>query len=257
MSTFVLVHGSWHGGWCWERLVPLLEAAGHRVLAPDLDGLGADPTPPGLVTLQTWTDQIGRLVDDLPEPAILVGHSRGGIVISQVAEERPDAITALVYLAACLPRDGESLFQLAQTDTESTIMPNLVVDEAQGFHTIRPEAAAEIFYHDCPPADAERSVARLRPEPNAPTFTPLHLTDGGFGRVPRFYLTCLQDRAIGPALQERMFTAQPCRQVISLETGHFPMYSAPDETARHLGSIAAAADGSPAGRAAPAAMAGV
>jgi pimeloyl-ACP methyl ester carboxylesterase len=234
MGTFVCVHGSWHGGWCWEHLVPLLAQAGHLVLTPDLAGLGADVTPPGDVTLAMWTEAIGALVADTPEPVVLVGHSRGGIVISQVAEEHPDQISCLVYLAAFLLRDGESLLQVAQTDTESQILPNLLINEAEGFHTIQTETAPAIFYNASPQSVIAGAVARLRPEPNAPTFTPLQLTDANFGRVPRVYIRTLRDRAVGPVLQERMVGHLPCRDVLSLDTDHSPFFSAPRELAKHL-----------------------
>ncbi len=87
----------------------LLRGAGHRVDAPDLAGLGADRTNPAGITLATWRDQIVALADEAVEPIVLVGHSRGGIVISEVAEARPDKIARLVYLAAFLLGDGESI----------------------------------------------------------------------------------------------------------------------------------------------------
>jgi pimeloyl-ACP methyl ester carboxylesterase len=239
MSTFVLIHGSWHGAWCWNQLTPLLVRAGHRVLAPDLAGLGDDPTPPRAVTLGTWTTAISRLHDAEVEPVVLVGHSRGGIVISQVAEERPDHVACLVYLAAFLLSDGQSLIQVAQTDAQSQILPNVVVDEQGGFHMINRERARDIFYHESPPADAQRAVRLLRPEPNAPTFTPLSLTDGNFGRVPRVYVHTRRDRAVGPALQERMVAALPCREVVSLDTDHSPFFSAPQALAASLLAVAA------------------
>ena len=82
-------------------------------------------------------------------------------------------------------------------------------------------------------------MARLRPEPNAPSFTPLHLTAERFGRVPRYYIRCERDRAIGPGLQGRMVEASPCRQVFTLDTDHSPFYSAPMELAKILLAIMA------------------
>ncbi len=111
MSTFVLIHGAAHGGWCWYKVVPLLEKHGHTVLAPDLPGHGKDKTPVADVTLQLYVDSVCKLLDAQREPVILVGHSMGGGIITQVAEERPERIKWLVYLAAALPRNGQSMFE--------------------------------------------------------------------------------------------------------------------------------------------------
>ncbi len=102
MSTFVLVHGSWHGAWCWNKLTPLLEREGHAVIAPDLPGHGEDWTPIPEISLQSYVDRVGEALDSAPEPAILVGHSMAGTVISQLAEQRPDQVAGLVYLCAFL-----------------------------------------------------------------------------------------------------------------------------------------------------------
>jgi pimeloyl-ACP methyl ester carboxylesterase len=89
VTIFILVHGSWHDGWCWDGVATLLRGSGHVVHAPDLVGLDDDGTDLAGVTLTTWRDQIVALVDAAAEPVVLVGHSRGGIVISAVAEARP------------------------------------------------------------------------------------------------------------------------------------------------------------------------
>jgi pimeloyl-ACP methyl ester carboxylesterase len=100
MGTFILVHGSWHGAWCWERVVPRLQTAGHTVIAVDLPGYGEDHTPVADITLQAYADKVLAAVDAADEPVVLVGWSMGGIVISTVAEQRHERIAHLVYLAA-------------------------------------------------------------------------------------------------------------------------------------------------------------
>src|SRR5260370_40737879 len=110
MSTYLLVHGAWHGAWCWRKVVPLLEKVGNGWLAPDLPGHGQDSTSLAYVTLEAYVSRLLPLVDAAPEPVILVGHSLGGTVISQVAEARPEKVRLLVYLSALLPRAGESAF---------------------------------------------------------------------------------------------------------------------------------------------------
>src|SRR5262249_48601509 len=105
---FVLVHGAWHGAWCWYKIVAGLDSAGHRLTAPDLPSGGIDATPPATVTLQSQADRLVAVLDTLPDPVILVGHSAGGPVISLAAEARPQKIAKLVYLTAFLLPDGGS-----------------------------------------------------------------------------------------------------------------------------------------------------
>ena len=112
MAVFVLVHGSWHGGWCWKRLTPLLRAAGHEVYAPTLAGLGErSHTLSQGIDLETHVMDVVNLMqfEDLKE-VILVGHSMGGMVIVGAADASPDRVRHLVYLDAVTPGDGQSLF---------------------------------------------------------------------------------------------------------------------------------------------------
>src|SRR6476620_11163165 len=100
MKTFVLIHGSWHSAWNWHRVVPLLEKAGHQAIAVDLPGMGRDKTPIAEVKMKNTVQALCAFLDDIPGKVILVGHSKNGIMISQVAEYRPGKIEKLVYLAA-------------------------------------------------------------------------------------------------------------------------------------------------------------
>ncbi len=228
MRTYVLVHGSWHGGWCWYKVVPLLEKAGHIVIAPDLPSLGKDKTPITEISLETWTNSICQILDAQPELSILVGHSRGGIIISQAAEQRPDKVQRLVYVAAFLLRDGESLLQVAQGDGASPVLPHLVLSADQRSAAVREEAVQELFYGECPAEDIALARLLLAPEALAPSATPVHVTDANFGRVPRVYIECRRDKAVLPAVQKKMYTALPCAKVIAMDTDHCPMLSRPE-----------------------------
>jgi len=237
MSTYILVHGSWHGGWCWYKIVPLLEKAGHNVVVPDLPGQGTDRTPLAKISLETWTDSICRLLDSQTEPAILVGHSRGGIVISQAAERRPEKVKTLVYVTAFLLRDGESLLQVMQADGTSLVLPNLLMSGDQTSVTVRQEAIRDLFYGEC--ADEDVALARLllTPEPVAPIATPIRITSANFDRLPRVYIECRRDKALPPAMQVRMYTALPCEKVVSIDTDHSPFFSSSEELAAGLLSL--------------------
>jgi pimeloyl-ACP methyl ester carboxylesterase len=242
MSTFVLVHGAWHGRWAWEKVVPLLEEAGHKVEAPDLRGHGDDKTPVPEVSLQSYADRVSEVLDGQSEPVILVGHSMGGIVISEVAERHPEKVRLLVYLAAFLLPNGKTLLETAQTDDETLVLQNVEVDEDKGIVTIREDAAREVFYGDCSEEDVERAKERLQPQALAPFATPVGVGEENFGRVKRTYIECLQDRAIGPATQKLMYTELPCEKVISMETSHSPFLSVPEKLVSHLVSLATVAD---------------
>jgi pimeloyl-ACP methyl ester carboxylesterase len=237
MSTFVLIHGSWHGGWCWNKVVPLLERAGHKVITPDLPGSGQDKPPIPNITLQVYAERVCQVLDTQPEPVILVGHSMAGIVISQAAEYRPEKIKTLVYLAAYLLRDGQSLLEVGLSDAGSLIPPNLVLNEQEGYHLIKDEALRAALYADCSDADVARAKSLLKPQANAPTATPVHVTQENYGRVPRVYIETLQDQTISPGLQKRLYTATPCQAVISMNTSHSPFFSAPEELANHLMAV--------------------
>ena len=238
MGAFVFVHGGWSGGWCWEKVVPLLQEAGHEAHAPDLPGSGDDPAPIHEVSLQGYADRVSEVLDAQPEPVVLVGHSSGGVAVSQAAEQRPEKVKLLVYLAAFLLRDGETLFGAAENETGSLVLPNLVVSEDGASATIREDAVVEALLHDCPEEDAERAKARFAPQALAPFATPLSLTEGNYGRVPRAYIQTLRDRAISPPFQEYMYGRQPCREVLSMDTSHSPFFAAPEELAGHLESLA-------------------
>jgi pimeloyl-ACP methyl ester carboxylesterase len=238
MSTYVLIHGAWHGAWCWERVVPMLERAGHRVRAPDLPGHGKDRTPTRDVTLQGYADRICRVLDAATEPVVLVGHSMGGIAITEAAERRPEKVRVLAYVSAFLLRDGETLVQIASGDREALVMPNLVVSEDQASATLRPEAVRDAFYGNCAPEDAAHAQSRLVPQALGPFQTPVRTTPGNWGRIPRVYIGCARDRAITPPVQQKMCAALPCRKVVALDTDHSPFYSAPRELADHLLALA-------------------
>ena len=234
MSNYVLIHGAWHGGWCWKNILPLIEKEGHKVVAPDLPGHGKDKKPITEITLQAYTDRVCQILDEQSEPVILVGHSMGGVVITQAAEYRPEKIKKLVYLTGFLLHNGEFLLQLAEPDTEALVLPNLVMAEDQSYATVKEEALKEVFYADCSDEDVEFAKSQLVPQAAAPFATPVSTTEENFGRIPRVYISCLRDKAISPSIQEKMYTALPCEKVITLDTSHSPFFSAPEALANHL-----------------------
>ncbi len=234
MSTFVMIHGGWAGGWVWQRVAPLLAGQGHRVIAPDLPGHGDDHTPPDRITLDSYVQRVAETLDELSEPAVLVGHSSGGVVVTQAAERLTDRIERLVYVCAYLPADGQSLLELGQRDPDQLVLPNLVFSDDGATARIRSDVVGEALFADCSPADHERFAARATAEPIAPASTPVKVTPSAYGGLPKAYVECRRDRGISPELQRAMHSAAGCAPVVSMDTGHMPMYADPTTLARHL-----------------------
>jgi len=237
MSTYILIHGAWHGAWCWNKVVSLLEKEGHAVVAPDLPGHGDDKTPIAKVTLRAYADCVCEVINIQSEPVILVGHSMGGIVITQAAEICPDHIQKLVFLTAFLLKSGETILQYAQEDSEALVLPNRVMSEDKSYTRIKDEAIKQTFYADCSDKDVDRARFLLASQATAPSKTPVRTTKENFGRIPRIYIECLQDKAISPAIQRRMYSKLSCEKVISMDTSHSPFFSAPEELVGHLLSL--------------------
>lgn len=189
------------------------------------------------VTLQSYADRVCETLDAQPDRPVLVGHSMGGMAITQAAEQRPDRIGVLVYLCAFLPRDGESLAGLASTDADGLVLPNLMPSEDGTVLSLREGTPPKAFYGECSAADAAWATARLVPDPAVGHTTPVRTTSRNWGRVPRVYIECVRDRAIPVALQRRMYTASPCMKVFSMDTDHSPFLSAPQALAAHLLSL--------------------
>ncbi|HWI61623.1 MAG TPA: alpha/beta fold hydrolase [Symbiobacteriaceae bacterium] len=242
MSTYVLVHGSFQGGWCWERVIPHLVKAGHHVVALDLPGHGEDTTPVAQVTLDSYVATVRKVVETRQEPVILVGHSFGGMVISQVAEQIPEKVQKLVYLAALLPQNGLSALQLPNPDGDA-LMANIIINQAEGWVFVKQEAIGPVYYTDCTPEDVAYVVPKLQVEPLMPYMQPVTLSAEKFGTVKRYYIGCQQDRSVTPAFQQVLLAATPCEQVFTLDAGHSPYISRPAELAAILLQLAQVAQG--------------
>lgn len=235
MARFILIHGAWHGGWCWWRIVERLTALGHEVEAPDLPSHGADPTPASGVTLRDYAASICRRIDASDVAPILVGHSMGGLVVSQVAEERPDRIAKTIYLAAILAEiGGVPLAPVASKPLRESLRPSAdgrVIEFA-------PEGAREVFYAHCSDEDVAFALARLCPQSASVLSTAPLLSAERFGHVPRVYIECLEDRALPVEQQREMYGRIGCPDVYSIATDHSPFFSRPDELTTILHDLA-------------------
>jgi pimeloyl-ACP methyl ester carboxylesterase len=240
MARIVLVHGAFGRAAVWDRVLPGLRSAGHDVEAIDLPGQGDDPTPVAEVTLDRYAQRVCQALADGP-PAVLVGHSMGGMVITQAAASCSEHVDRLVYVAAFLPVDGQSLIDITQLPEAAgdAVQANLVVDGDPPVATMPPEAARDGLMHCCDDEQTAWAQSLRGPQPVAPFTHPVRIDGGGdFARLRRAYVMCLQDRAIRPALQRRMLEAAGCDPVIEIDTDHCVWASRPDELVAALDRLA-------------------
>jgi pimeloyl-ACP methyl ester carboxylesterase len=174
MTNFLLVHGATLGAWSWERVLPGLAGAGHTARAIDLPGAGADSTPVAEVKLARYADAICEALADAP-PTLLVGHSMGGMAITQAAAQCPDRVAGLIYVAAFLPQPGQSLLDITRfpEGAGDSVQANLVIEGDPPVATMPAAAAApEALYHCCTPAQIEWALPRRTPQPVIPFTQP-------------------------------------------------------------------------------------
>ncbi len=238
MSTFILVHGSWHSSWNWHKVLPILEQKGYHAISIDLPGMGRDKTPIQNVTLEVTVNKLLEIIDNAEGKVILVGHSKNGIVVSQAAEYRPHKVEKLIYLAAYLIPNGKTQAEYSAQDTDGVLKPHVNRFPETKSHTLQPIIYKEGLYHDCDDDITEMAKCILNHESAATGITPLQLTETNYGSVPRYYIECTKDRAVTPFIQQKMYTETPCVKVYQMSTSHSPFFSKPKELCNILTEIA-------------------
>ncbi len=233
MATFILIHGSWHGGWCFDDVKALLEAQGHAVIAPDLPGMGGGDDEMAQITLQGWGNFAADLCRSAPQkPVILAGHSRGGLVVSQAAETAPEAIDAIVYICAMMLPNGASRAQFKTMEEPNPAFDALISKTPGGHGSVITGANPEaVFAQLSPPDKVAAAMARLVSEPHGPRATPVHVTPERWGKIPRTYVECTEDRTIPINSQRRMIAMSPGAKVVTLDADHSPFLSRQKELA--------------------------
>jgi pimeloyl-ACP methyl ester carboxylesterase len=236
-KTYILVHGAGHGAWCWKKVIPLLETYGYRVAALDLPSCGNDKRVLERITLGDDVQKVTDAASAQSGKVILVGHSSGGVVISQAAEILgSEKVDKLVYLDAFLPQHGESVFSLAgkikannatasSLETEISAAP-LLFSVGEKIASWNPEIVEQYFYHDCAPEDIAYAKTHLRSHAVAALSTPVNVTDPRYGRIPKYYILCTAAKDLD---KSSIVQNMPCQKVYELPSSHSPFFSMPEK----------------------------
>ncbi|HPD91982.1 MAG TPA: alpha/beta fold hydrolase [Pararhodobacter sp.] len=237
MARIILIHGAWGNALNWVSVAPVLKAAGHTVEALDLPGHGANGAASGAIGQSTYADYVEARLLDGP-PAMLVGHSMGGMVVAQVASRQPGHVTKAVFVTALLPRDGESLLGLIRQQDAPGVQAAVRPGPVPGTTVLDPSAAAALF-PEATPKLAAAAMAAMSPQSNKAQMDPVQIAPG-FARVPRAYVFCSQDLVVVPALQRQMVAATPCEATVTMDCGHVPQLTRAQDLAEILLGFAAA-----------------
>jgi pimeloyl-ACP methyl ester carboxylesterase len=224
----VLVHGAFEDGQVWGHVSAKLEKDGYKVVTVDLPGRPGNPMSPDKVSLDLYRDTVVKALGASKHPAVVVGHSFGGIVISDAAEKAPKKIKTLVYVAAYLPHNGDSLVSMAQQDRDAKIGPHLQIQKDKGIASIEYSARADLFANGGPEGLRKAIPDQILDEPLAPLATPVKLSDAKFGKVDKAYIHTALDQVISPSFQAQMVASTPVRVEYTLQTGHTPFLTDPD-----------------------------
>jgi pimeloyl-ACP methyl ester carboxylesterase len=240
MANFVLVHGAWHGGWCWQRVIATLCAAGHRAHAVTLTGLGErahllSPT----ITLETHIADVAAAIEmEEMHDVVLAVHSYAGMIGTAIADRMGDRLRHLVYVDAVVPKPGESW---SSTHARTTREARLAAAQASPDHAFPAPDPAVFGLADDDCAWVQR---RQTPHPGHTYEAPLHFDAKRVSAVPRTFVNCTQPalatidgirlRMADPSFWDGAWVGGAGARVIELQTGHDPMISAPEPLSRIL-----------------------
>lgn len=242
--TAVLIHGAWAGGWVWDTITPFLEAQGFRVVAPDLPGCGSRLGNPEEASLDRCVADLEQKLETITGPLLLVGHSGGGAVATQLAESISDRVIGVAYLAGMMLPSGTGFGDVVASMVEeypeaSGIGPFLNWEPDRKVSWVPPAAIRKIFLQDVSEEVAAEAIPLFNPQAEGsrtliPTWSPER-----FGRLPRLYVEAKKDRSVVLPVQRRMQQLVPGAEVVSLDTGHVPQVAAPEAVASALAAFAA------------------
>ena len=238
-KTIVLIHGAWEGAWSWGETIPYLKEKGHKVIAFDLPGHGEklDSNPISEITIQLYSDAVRKELDKIAEPVILAGHSYAGYIISQVAEDSIEYIEKLVFIASAVPYDGKPAAQIFEEDEGSELLANMIMSEDKSYATLSRQAIKDVIMTGATDEQVDDALPKFVKQATKPFFEVVNTGDN-FARIPKAYIETTKDRVISLPAQRKVQKEAGISEVITLDDGHVPLVTGPENLAKALNQIA-------------------
>ncbi len=236
-KTILLVHGAWEGAWSWGETVPFLEAEGHKVITFDLPGHGEDKTPISDISLQLYADSVREELDKIAEPVIVAGHSFAGYIISQTAEDSPEYIEKLVFVASAVPYDGKPAIQIFQEDEGSELLASMIMSEDESYATLGRQAIKDVIMTGATDEQVDYALPKFVKQATKPFFEVINTGDN-FKKVAKAYVETTKDRVISLETQRLVQNETGISEVVTLEDGHVPLVTGPENLGKAINKIA-------------------
>ena len=224
MTTFALVHGAWHGSWCWDRLAPELEARGHGVIAVDL------PAESATAGMTAYRDVVLGALDAVGEDVVLVGHSLGGITVPLVGAARP--VRRVVYLTPAIPEPGRSLVETLEAKPQNIANVLAELEVVDGAFVRYDPDRPELLYNGCDAADTDWAMSKLTLQALQPMVEPFPAD--GLPDAPSTVILGRDDRLIDVALASAIAEERLGVTPVVVPSGHSPFLSMPAALAELL-----------------------
>lgn len=243
--SFILVHGAWHNSYCWHLIAPILRQKNHQVFVTDFSTKAANHH----YKFASYYEEALQFCKIAPPPLILVGHSMGGAVVNQLYNHIVNLnhniknnIKALVYIAGCLPQNGESISNIfVNAQVKSMLSENLIITKKTNYIDINQEKICDIFYNNCYQNKKKlfQYKSYIVTQSLKALQEPLFINESQISAISKYYIECLQDNAIDIAVQKNIHSKfNHNMSLFSLDADHSPFYSQPENLAAILQNIA-------------------
>jgi pimeloyl-ACP methyl ester carboxylesterase len=234
MSTYVLIHGSLIGGWCWNKVKTILENDGHIVYAPDLPGHSKDDKISAKeITLNKYVSFVCNLINGIDGKVILVGHSLGGAIITNAVEYVHNKIEKLVYVCAIVPKNEDKVGELLKSCSVPETNNPITINKFEMHIEVNFDKVNDVLFNGCDKDDIAYAIKMMVPQPFIPFTEPIIIKQENFKKINRIGVVCTEDRSLPPVFQEKMYNDAGCKMKF-IKSGHAPYFSKAKELSKIL-----------------------